>query len=150
MLKMIFTAVKTTAAAVVMLLAVTTTVSAQDRIKAGGDAGKRQADVMKTELSLNDDQYNKVVAINKEFADKAKETRQTAVADQKEARAERAKAVKALSDEKDAKLKAVLTEDQYKTYLAKKEERKNAAKARRFDNGRSLPAAPSNVAPQKQ
>lgn len=145
---MIFTAVKTTAAAVVMLLAVTTTVSAQDRVKS--DRGKRQADVMKTELSLNDDQYNKVVEINNEFADKAKETKQTSIADQKEARIERAKAVKALNEEKDAKLKTVLTEEQYKTYLAKKEERKNNLQQRRFDNKASIPASRATVAPVKQ
>jgi hypothetical protein len=129
MLKMIFTAVKTTAAAVVVLLAVTNTVSAQDRV----DGAQRMTDKMKTELTLTDAQYSKVLEINKDFAAKAKETKPVTTADQKEARLERAKAVKVLNEEKEAKLKTVLTDDQYKAYLAKKEERKNKMKENRLE-----------------
>lgn len=114
MFKMIISAAKTMVGATIMLLAVTTTVSAQDRAAEGA---KRATDKMKRELSLTDDQYPKVEQINKDFMDKAKESRATADKAQKE------KGVKALSDERDAKLKTVLTEEQFKIYTDKKAQR---------------------------
>lgn len=126
MLKMIISAVKTMAAAIVLLIAVTNTVSAQDRAETGA---KRLSDRMKTELTLNDDQYAKVHEINKEFISKTMETKK-ANADQS-ARAERVKAVKAFNEEREAKLKAVLTEEQFKTYLDNK-----AQKTQRFQQSR--------------
>ena len=126
MLKMITSAVKTMAAAIVLLVAVTNTVSAQDRAEAGA---KRLTDRMKTELSLNDDQYSKVQEINKDFIGKTMETK-NANADQA-AKADRAKAVKELNEQREAKLKTVLTEEQFKTYLANK-----AKKTQRFQERR--------------
>lgn len=111
---MIISAAKTMVGATVMLLAVTTTVSAQDRAAEGA---KRATDKMKTELSLTDAQYPKVEQINKEFMEKAKESR--SITD----KTEREKGVKAFSDERDAKLKAVLTDEQFKQYSDKKAER---------------------------
>ena len=69
---MITSAVKATGVAFVMLLAVTNTVSAQDRAEAGA---VRMTDKMKTELTLTDAQYPKVLEINKEFVTKTLETK---------------------------------------------------------------------------
>ena len=132
---MIISAVKATGVAFIMLLAVTNTVSAQDRAEAGA---VRMTDKMKTELTLTDAQYPKVLEINKEFVTKTLETKKpvadATTAPDKGARLERANAIKALNEAKEAKLKTVLTEDQYKTYLAKKEEKQARLQERRADN----------------
>ena len=147
---MINSAVKATGAAFIMLLAVTNTVSAQDRAEAGA---VKMTDKMKTELTLTDAQYPKVLEVNKEFVTKTMETKKTvalattdAAAD-KTARLERANAVKALNEQKEAKLKAILTEDQYKTYLAKKEEKQARLQARRAEN--KVFRANGSMAPSK-
>lgn len=119
---MIISAAKTMVGAIVMLLAVTTTVSAQDRAAEGA---KRVTDKMKTELSLTEAQYPKVEQINKDFMEKAKAGR--TVTD----KVEREKSVKALADDRDTKLKAVLTEDQFKTYSDKKAAKVSALKEKR-------------------
>lgn len=122
MLKMIISAAKTMVGVTVMLLAFTTTVSAQDRAAEGA---KRATDKMKTELSLTDAQYPKVEKINKDFIAKTQENR--TLTD----KAAREKSVKALSEDRDAKLKTVLTEEQFKAYTAKKAERLSSIKEKR-------------------
>lgn len=114
MLKMIISAAKTMLGAAVMLIAVTTTVSAQDR---SADGAKKATDRMKTQLTLTDAQYPKVEQINKDFIDKLKESRSTTD------KAEREKKVNALNADKDTKLKAVLTDEQFKMYSEKKAKR---------------------------
>ena len=122
MLKMIISAAKTMVGVTVMLLAFTTTVSAQDRAAEGA---KRATDKMKTELSLTDAQYPKVEKINKDFIAKTQENR--TLTD----KVAREKSVKALSEDRDAKLKTVLTEEQFKAYTAKKAERLSSIKEKR-------------------
>ena len=122
MLKMIISAAKTMVGVTVMLLAFTTTVSAQDRTAEGA---KRATDKMKAELSLTDAQYPKVEKINKDFIAKTQENR--ALTNQ----VERENGVKALSEDRDTQLKAVLTEEQFKAYNAKKAARLNTIKERR-------------------
>ena len=80
---------------------------------------------MKTNLQLNDEQATKVSDINKTYAMKVEDIR-THTPDKKKKKS----ALKALDKDKDGELKAVLTEDQFKTYLAKKEKMKEEIKAK--------------------
>ncbi|MCW4470835.1 hypothetical protein OGH69_17835 [Flavobacterium sp. MFBS3-15] len=99
-------------AGVMLLLAMSaTTVSAQEKDRAG-EGAKVVTTEMKTQLSLNDGQYAKVMDINKTFLQKAAEAEKVTNATDK------AKKLKTLTDDRDAKLKSVLNETQYKTYQA--------------------------------
>lgn len=122
MLKTLITAAKGIVSLVALVLAFTINASAQDRT---ADAAQKMTDNMKTELTLTDAQYAKVLDINKNFAGKATEARKAST-DRKVT----SEAVKGLNEEREAKLKTVLTEEQFKTYLAKKEEKKKAARDR--------------------
>lgn len=74
----------------------------------------KQADKMKTELSLDEVQYQAVKAINEEYADKRSQVwRDTTLS--KEAKHEQ---TRILHQEKDAALKKVLTEEQHKKFAA--------------------------------
>lgn len=147
MFKTLISAAKAMVSVVALVLAFTVNASAQDR---SAEAAKKMADNMKTELSLTDAQYDKVLDLNKGFAEKAAEARKSST-DKKQT----AQAVKALNEEREKSLKAILTEDQFKTYLAKKEERKKATAARMQNKdafkGQLKPAAePALSSPQKQ
>lgn len=122
MLKMIISAAKTMVGVTVMLLAFTITVSAQDRAAEGA---KRATDKMKAELSLTDAQYPKVEKINKDFIAKRQENRTLTN------KVERENSVRSLSENRDTQLKAVLTEDQFNKYNAKKAARLNTIKEKR-------------------
>jgi dTDP-glucose pyrophosphorylase len=93
----------------VLLVMFSITASAQDKLTDGAKAVTTQ---MKTQLGFNDAQYTKVLDVNKTFLTKAAEANKLTNA------SEKAKKLKTLSDEKDAKLKSVLTDDQYKKYAA--------------------------------
>jgi hypothetical protein len=93
----------------VLFLMFSVNAMAQDKLTEGAKAVTTQ---MKTQLNLNDSQYNQVLDINKTFLVKAKETTKLTNA------TEKAKKLKNLSDEKEAKLKSVLTDDQYKKFAA--------------------------------
>jgi hypothetical protein len=134
MFKTLISATKAIVSVVALMLAFTINASAQDR---AANAAQKMSDNMKAELSLTDAQYGKVLDINKGFADKAAEVRKAST--DKKANAQ---AVKALNDDREAQLKGVLTADQYKTYLAKKEEKKKAMKGR-------LSETPSPVQPRQ-
>lgn len=96
-------------ASVVLFLMFSVNAVAQDKIAEGAKAVTAQ---MKTQLNLNDGQYTKVLDVNKTFLTKAVEANKLNNA------TEKAKKLKTLSDEKDTKLKSVLTDDQYKRYAA--------------------------------
>ncbi|WP_129582993.1 hypothetical protein [Flavobacterium cyanobacteriorum] len=95
---------------------------AQDKAAEGAKAVTAN---MKEQLSLNDSQYTKVYAINQDFLKKAMENKTTA-----KTRIEKAKRLKALDEERDAKLKSVLTEEQFKIFVANKAE--NRKKIRQY------------------
>lgn len=122
MFKTLISATKAMLSVVALVLAFTINASAQDR---AANAAQKMTDNMKAELSLTDAQYTKVLDINKGFTDKAAEVRKAST--DKKANAQ---AVKTLNDDREVQLKAVLTADQYKTYLAKKEENKKVMRER--------------------
>jgi len=93
----------------VLLLMFSTNALAQDKISEGATAVTKQ---MKTQLSLNDSQYTKVMDVNKTFLTKATEANKTAN------KREKAKKLKTLTEDREAKLKSVLTADQYKIFAA--------------------------------
>jgi hypothetical protein len=98
-------------AGVLLFFVFTASAMAQEKDKAS-EGAKTITTEMKAQLSLNDSQHTKVMDINKTFLQKAAEAEKTVNATDK------AKKLKALTDERDAKLKSVLTETQYKTYNA--------------------------------
>jgi hypothetical protein len=122
MFKTLISATKAMVSVVALVLAFTMNASAQDRAASGA---QKMTDNMKTELKLTDEQYGKVLEINKSFAEKASEARKSTTD-----KAVAKEAVKGHNEERETKLKAVLTEEQFKTYLAKKEEKKKAARQR--------------------
>lgn len=97
-----------------IMLLFTANMSAQAK---GAEAAKAVTNNMKDELMLNDGQYTKVYAVNLDFMEKAMENR-----DSGKTKVEKAKRLKALDDERDTKLKSVLSDDQYKKYVANKAE----------------------------
>lgn len=117
MIKMITATVKTVLSVVVLLLMFTTNAAAQDKVAEGA---KMVATHMKEQLSLNDTQYAKVLEVNKVYLKKVKENSgATAV--------EKAKKQKGYDEERDAKLKSVLSDSQYKIYIANR-----AANAKKY------------------
>ncbi len=93
----------------VLLLMFSLNAKGQDKLTEGATT---IANDMKTKLGLNDGQYTKVVDINKAFLTKAAEANKLTNATDK------AKKIKTYSDERDTKLKSVLTEDQYKKFTS--------------------------------
>jgi len=100
-----------------MLVMVSTVAFAQK--KHGGDFhnGKtNSANRMKQELSLSDDQYNKVKAINEKYASKYSAVRQ----DTSLTRGRASSKFRSLKTEQVAELKEVLTADQWTKWTAQK------------------------------
>ena len=93
------------------------------------DRAAKQADKMKTELSLDDVQYKAVKAINEDFANRQLKLR----GDSTLAKQEIQKKSWALRDEKNATITKVLTEDQkgkWKSYRASQAEKHKAGMAK--------------------
>jgi Spy/CpxP family protein refolding chaperone len=82
------------------------------------DRAKRQTEMMKENLSLTAAQEPKVSAINLKYAKKMEDVRKVA-----DTTAQR-KAAENISKQKEGELKAVLTSDQFKSYLKFVEEMK--------------------------
>jgi hypothetical protein len=78
------------------------------------DKAERDAK-LKTELSLSDDQFNKLDATNKAFREKYREAKKN--------NADKT-AMKKLADEHEASLKSILSEEQFTKWKAHKEEKK--------------------------
>lgn len=94
--------------ALALFLIFTTAASAQENT---ADGAVMVTSYMKTKLSLNDGQYSRVLDINKAYLQKVKDNNgATAV--------EKAKKQKAYNEERDIKLKSVLSDSQYKIYVA--------------------------------
>lgn len=104
----------------VFLLAFSLGASAQDRAREGA---KKITENMKEQLSLNDTQYAKVQQINLEFLQKAAENQESG-----KPQVEKQKRHKQLDDDRDKKLKSVLSEEQNKKYVATKIENRKKLK----------------------
>ena len=93
------------------------------------DRAARQADKMKTELSLDDVQYKAVKAINEDFANRQLKLR----GDSTLSKQEKQKKAWTLRDEKNATIAKVLTEDQkskWKSYRVSQPEKRKAGMAK--------------------
>ncbi|MNK24475.1 hypothetical protein D3C87_427810 [compost metagenome] len=116
MIKALVSAVKLMVGAIALLLMVTTTVTAQEKDKVA-EGAKTVTAQMKTQLVLNDNQQTQVLDVNRTYLKKVKDNKESgATAVQK------AKKMQALNEERDNKLKSVLTATQYKKYSADKVE----------------------------
>ncbi|HET9279775.1 MAG TPA: hypothetical protein VFN95_16380 [Flavitalea sp.] len=93
------------------------------------DRAARQADKMKTELSLDDVQYKAVKAINEDFANRQMKLR----GDSTLSKQDMQKKARTLRDEKNAAISKVLTEDQkskWKSYRVSQVEKHKAGMAK--------------------
>jgi len=116
MINKLTSAAKTLLGTCALLLVLTTASYGQETDKIA-EASKTVATQMKTQLTLNDNQYTQVVEVNKAYLKKVKDSKasgDTAVA--------KAKKMQAINEERDGKLKSVLTEVQYKKYGATRAE----------------------------
>ncbi len=97
--------------------------SQEKTIPPAADRAAKLTEWMKTNLQLTTDQVTPVQEINLKYANKMDDLR-------KSAKGRRAKMQTMKSDNKakDAELKKILTADQFKTYLAKKDELKKKFK----------------------
>jgi hypothetical protein len=103
------------------LVFVSHSLSAQ--MPSASERAMKQTNWMKSALKLTDDQATKVQDINLKYANKMDELHKSAATkDQKMA------SMKTDEAAKDAEIKAVLNDSQYKTYLQKKEEMKKEMK----------------------
>jgi hypothetical protein len=105
--------VKSVIGAVLMLLVFTTSATAQEKAAEGALAVSAK---MKEMLSLNEQQYNKVLEVNKVYLRKIAAAKKDGLTT-----AEMDKKLRVYSNERENKLKSVLTPSQYKTYAARRE-----------------------------
>jgi hypothetical protein len=90
---------------------------------------EKMTEWMKTNLGLTDEQLPKVQALNLEYAKMNAELKAAATSQD-----DKMTQMKKHQEEKDAKLKTILTADQYKTYEAKKADMKEEMK-KKSDGG---------------
>lgn len=112
MIKKLTSAAKTMFAATALFLAFTIAAVAQETDKIA-EAAKVSASQMKSQFTLNDNQYTQVVDVNKAYLKKVKDCKASGETD-----VAKAKKMQALNEERDNKLKSVLTTTQYKKYAA--------------------------------
>lgn len=108
MTKKLTSATKTILSAIALFFMFSTAAVAQDKVQEGA---KKITNHMKAQLSLNDSQCAKVLEINKVYFKKVKDNNGATDV-------EKAKKQKAYDEERDAKLKSVLSDTQYKIYVA--------------------------------
>lgn len=87
------------------------------------DVAQKMTNLLKTQLALNDTQYKQVYDANVAFVNEAK-----AVKASGEGKRAKAGKLKAADEARDAKLKTILTDAQYKTFLEKKKENRKKFK----------------------
>ncbi|MFT3748872.1 MAG: hypothetical protein QM768_11165 [Agriterribacter sp.] len=106
-------------------LLISASVFAQDKMqhKTPEEKAKMMSDKMKTTLTLTDEQYQKVQAINLDFATKTKDIKKDGT--DKNSWIEK---VKPLEEERTTALKGVLTPEQFTKYESLKEEMKGKMK----------------------
>ena len=96
------------------------------------DRAAKLTEWMKNNLQLTAEQEKPIHEINLKYANKTEELRNT-----DESRSQKFKKLKDYNEAKDKELKVLLTEDQYKTYQAKKEEVKEEFKAKAKEKKKS-------------
>jgi hypothetical protein len=96
---------------------------AQNKIPSAADRSASLTDWMKTNLKLTDDQVPKVQDINVKYANMVDALRSSS-----QGKKQKMTTLKNYDASKDKELKEVLTDDQFKTYLAKKDEVKKKFK----------------------
>ncbi|HEY4111958.1 hypothetical protein [Puia sp.] len=121
--------IRLTLAAVLLVLALGTKAQPADSTRTSQGRAAALTEKMKTELSLTDDQYPQVQAINQKYVQRNQEIWTGA-----DGRFAKFKALKSSQKDKDKEMKAILDKDQYKKYETMKEEMK--AKAREEYKGR--------------
>jgi hypothetical protein len=89
---------------------------------------KNMTDRMKTELSLSEEQYQKVAPANLEFFKGVKEVRQSEAA-----RAEKMAKMRELKRKREAAFKAVLNEEQMMQFKAQQQEHRKTLRDKRAD-----------------
>ncbi|MET0394391.1 MAG: hypothetical protein ABW019_14690 [Chitinophagaceae bacterium] len=99
------------------------TASAQDSLKTTEGRARAISQKMKTELSLSDDQYNKVYEINLKYAQQNETIRKSS-----DDRMAKMQAIKAGNEAKNNELKAVLTKEQFEEYKKMQKELREEAK----------------------
>ncbi|MFP9112996.1 hypothetical protein ACLI1A_03590 [Flavobacterium sp. RHBU_3] len=97
----------------ILTLLFAVTVSAQEAVKPE-DGAKALTSYMKEKFTLNDSQYTKVFSVNLAFMQKTLEN------NNKTNKVEKLKKQRAIEEERDTKLKSVMSDDQYKLYIATK------------------------------
>lgn len=118
--KFMYKLIQRIAGVMVLLMMFTLNAAAQDK---AGTGAKAVTENMKEQLSLNDSQYSKVLGINHSYLQRAIENR-----DSGKSKIDKAKRLKELDDDRDTKLKSVLSEEQYKKYVATKMENRKKLK----------------------
>ncbi len=89
------------------------------------ERAKNQTEWMKTELSLDSIQVEKVHSINLEYATKMESIKNTSGE-----RRQKIQMLRSLSSDKDSELKKIFTKEQYKAYQRKKDDIRTEAKSR--------------------
>lgn len=93
----------------------------------GDNAANKMTDRMKSQLSLTEEQYPKVLAVNKDFSDGM-----TGIKSSGGSKFEKFKKIKSLDQARDKALKNILTKEQYTLFeTQKKSNREEAKKAYR-------------------
>lgn len=114
-----------------IVMAVTATAFAQNGGQRDPAAmAKRQSDRMKTELSLTDEQYAKVVAVNEKAAEKMKTLRENGTS-RESMREERTK----MDKEKDDEFVKILSKEQWDKWVALKEKLREERRGQRGPGG---------------
>jgi hypothetical protein len=113
-------AMRTFLLSVIAMLFVTVAANAQDK---AAERAKTVTDSMKVKLSLTDDQYKKVYEANLGFISQMKEGRNAEATKE-----ERVKLRKEMAAQRDERLKAVLTPEQFTAFKADKKENRQRIK----------------------
>lgn len=116
MIEKVTSAAKTLFGTAVLVLVMSSSAFAQDADKIA-ESSKTVATIMKNQLVLNDNQYTQIVEVNKAYLKKVKECKSSG-----DTAPAKAKKMQAINEERDGKLKSVLTEVQYKKYGATRAE----------------------------
>lgn len=119
--------IKTIVTSLALLLFVAVSAQAQDKAAEGAKAVTTH---MKEQLKLNDSQYTKAYAVNLDFMQKAIENKKA-----EKTKVEKAKRLKVLDDERDTKMKSILTDDQFKVFIANKAENRKKLRQHFMDKG---------------
>lgn len=96
--------------AIALLLVFSTAAMAQDAVTT---SAKTVTEQLKTQLALNDSQTAKVLEINRTYLKKLNETKLAGGS-----KVDQAKKLKVLDTDREAKIKSVISADQYKIYVA--------------------------------